>query len=84
MYLYADTNAIPGLVLVIIAGMVLAFIVFGKLMEVSGRDAVLHRSRHGDDGAPPRRSGKGGGGRLQPVRQHQQLAGRQHHVDRAW
>lgn len=36
MYLYADTNAIPGLVLVIIAGMVLAFIVFGKLMEVSG------------------------------------------------
>jgi TRAP transporter 4TM/12TM fusion protein len=36
LYLYADTNAIPGLVLVIIAGMVLAFIVFGKLMEVSG------------------------------------------------
>lgn len=36
MYLYADTNAVPGLVLVIIAGMVLAFIVFGKLMEVSG------------------------------------------------
>ena len=36
MYLYSDTNAIPGLVLVIIAGMVLAFIVFGKLMEVSG------------------------------------------------
>lgn len=36
MYLYADTNAIPGMVLVIIAGMVLAFIVFGKLMEVSG------------------------------------------------
>ncbi|MEJ2377421.1 MAG: TRAP transporter fused permease subunit [Pseudolabrys sp.] len=35
LYLYADTNAIPGLVLVIIAGMVLAFIVFGKLMEVS-------------------------------------------------
>ncbi|HZD90088.1 MAG TPA: TRAP transporter fused permease subunit, partial [Pseudolabrys sp.] len=36
LYLYADTNAIPGLVLNIIAGMVLAFIVFGKLMEVSG------------------------------------------------
>lgn len=36
MYIYADTNAVPGLVLVIIAGMVLAFIVFGKLMEVSG------------------------------------------------
>ena len=35
-YLYADTNAIPGFVLNIIAGMVLAFIVFGKLMEVSG------------------------------------------------
>jgi len=36
MYIYSDTNAVPGLVLVIIAGMVLAFIVFGKLMEVSG------------------------------------------------
>jgi TRAP transporter 4TM/12TM fusion protein len=36
MYLYADTNAIPGLVLVIIASIVIAFIVLGKLMEVSG------------------------------------------------
>jgi len=36
MYLYSDTNAIPGLVLGIIASVVLAFIVFGKLMEVSG------------------------------------------------
>lgn len=36
MYIYSDTNAVPGMVLVIIAGMVLAFIVFGKLMEVSG------------------------------------------------
>ncbi|MEO3999378.1 TRAP transporter fused permease subunit [Mesorhizobium sp. CAU 1732] len=35
-YLYSDTNAIPGLVLVIIASIVLAFIVLGKLMEVSG------------------------------------------------
>jgi TRAP transporter 4TM/12TM fusion protein len=35
-YLYADTNAIPGLVLVIIASIVIAFIVLGKLMEVSG------------------------------------------------
>jgi TRAP transporter 4TM/12TM fusion protein len=41
MYLYSDTNAIPGLVLVIIAGMVLAFIVFGKLMEVSGATQVF-------------------------------------------
>jgi len=36
MYLYSDTNAIPGLVLGIIASVVLAFVVFGKLMEVSG------------------------------------------------
>jgi TRAP transporter 4TM/12TM fusion protein len=36
MYLYSDTNAIPGLVLGIVASVVLAFIVFGKLMEVSG------------------------------------------------
>ncbi|MGY6706944.1 MAG: TRAP transporter permease [Rhizobiaceae bacterium] len=35
-YLYSDTNAIPGLVLVIIASIVIAFIVLGKLMEVSG------------------------------------------------
>jgi TRAP transporter 4TM/12TM fusion protein len=36
MYLYSDTNAIPGLVLGIVASVVLAFIIFGKLMEVSG------------------------------------------------
>lgn len=36
MYLYSDTNAIPGLVLGIVASVVLAFIVFGKLMETSG------------------------------------------------
>lgn len=36
VYLYADTNAIPGLVLGIVASVVLAFIIFGKLMEVSG------------------------------------------------
>jgi TRAP transporter 4TM/12TM fusion protein len=36
MYLYSDTNAIPGQVLSIIATVVLAFVVFGKLMEVSG------------------------------------------------
>lgn len=36
MYLYSDTSAIPGQVLGIIATVVLAFVVFGKLMEVSG------------------------------------------------
>src|SRR5690606_14503719 len=36
MYLYSDTSAIPGMVLSIIASVVLAFVVFGKLMEVSG------------------------------------------------
>jgi TRAP transporter 4TM/12TM fusion protein len=36
MYLYSDTSAIPGQVLSIIATVVLAFVVFGKLMEVSG------------------------------------------------
>ncbi len=36
MYLYSDTSAIPGPVLGIIASVVLAFVVFGKLMEVSG------------------------------------------------
>lgn len=40
-YLYTDTNAIPGLVLVIIASLVLAFVVFGKLMETSGATAFF-------------------------------------------
>ncbi len=36
LYLYADTNGIPGLVLRVIVELVLAFIVFGKMLEVSG------------------------------------------------
>ena len=36
MYLYSDTSAIPGQVLSIVASVVLAFVIFGKLMEVSG------------------------------------------------
>ncbi|NQV55992.1 MAG: TRAP transporter fused permease subunit [Rhodospirillales bacterium] len=36
LYLYADNNGIPGLVLRVVAQLVLAFILFGKLLEVSG------------------------------------------------
>tara|TARA_B100000029_G_scaffold516668_2_gene632481 strand:+ start:3901 stop:5775 length:1875 start_codon:yes stop_codon:yes gene_type:complete len=36
MYLYADTNGIPGQVLSVVGRLVLAFIVLGKLMEVTG------------------------------------------------
>ena len=36
MYLYADTNGVPGQVLTVVGRLVLAFIVLGKLMEVSG------------------------------------------------
>jgi len=36
MYLYADTNGVPGQVLAVIGRLVLAFIILGKLMEVSG------------------------------------------------
>jgi len=36
MYLYADTNGIPGQVMTIVGTLVLAFIVLGRLMEVSG------------------------------------------------
>ena len=36
LYLYADNNGIPGLVLRVIAQLVLAFILFGKLLDVSG------------------------------------------------
>lgn len=36
MYLYTDTGAILGLVMSIVATLVLAFVIFGRLMEVSG------------------------------------------------
>lgn len=36
MYLYTDTNAVLGIVLAIVSTLVLSFMVFGRLMEVSG------------------------------------------------
>ena len=36
MYVYADTNGVPGLVLTVIGTLVLAFIVLGRLMEITG------------------------------------------------
>ncbi len=36
MYVYADTNGIPGLVMTVVGTLVLAFVVLGRLMEVSG------------------------------------------------
>ncbi len=36
LYNYADSNGVPGLVLRIVCTIVLAFIVFGRLLEVSG------------------------------------------------
>ncbi len=36
MYVYADTNGIPGLVMTVVGTLVLAFILFGRLMEHSG------------------------------------------------
>ena len=36
VHLYADPNGIPGLVLRIVVELVLAFIIFGKMMDVSG------------------------------------------------
>lgn len=36
VYLYSDVNGIPGLVLRIVVELVLAFIIFGKMMDVSG------------------------------------------------
>jgi len=40
-YLYADNNGVPGLVLQVVLNLVLAFIIFGKLMEVSGGTGFL-------------------------------------------
>ncbi|WP_428101662.1 TRAP transporter permease [Candidatus Rariloculus sp.] len=36
MYVYADTNGIPGLVMTVVGTLVLAFVVLGRLMQVSG------------------------------------------------
>lgn len=36
MYVYADTNGVPGQVMQVVGTLVLAFIVFGRLMESSG------------------------------------------------
>ena len=61
-YLYQDNNGVPGLVLQVIVNLVLAFILFGKLMEVSGGTAFLtdlamgwmgHRALSGQFQAPP-------------------------------
>lgn len=40
-YFYQDNNGVPGLVLQVIVNLVLALILFGKLMEVSGGTAFL-------------------------------------------
>jgi TRAP transporter 4TM/12TM fusion protein len=42
LYLYADNNGIPGLVLRVVAQLVLAFILFGKLLQVSGGTAFFN------------------------------------------
>ncbi len=36
MLIYADSNSVPGQVMTVVIGLVLAFIVMGKVMEVSG------------------------------------------------
>jgi TRAP transporter 4TM/12TM fusion protein len=36
MYVYADTNGIPGLVMRVVGTLVLAFVVLGRLMDVTG------------------------------------------------
>lgn len=41
LYLYADNNGIPGLVLQVVTNLVLAFILFGKLLDVSGGSAFF-------------------------------------------
>ncbi|MBL4890828.1 MAG: TRAP transporter large permease subunit [Rhizobiaceae bacterium] len=41
MYLYTDTNAVLGIVLAIISTLVLSFMVFGRLMDVSGAAGIF-------------------------------------------
>jgi len=42
VFLYADHNGIPGIVLRIVVELVLSFILFGKLMELSGATAFFN------------------------------------------
>lgn len=42
LYLYADGNGVPGLVLRIVIELVLAFVVFGKLMQLAGGTQFLN------------------------------------------
>lgn len=42
VYLYADSNGVPGLVLRVVLQIVLAFIIFGKMLEVSGATQFLN------------------------------------------
>jgi TRAP transporter 4TM/12TM fusion protein len=42
LYLYADVNGIPGLVLRVVVELVLAFIIFGKMLETSGATNFLN------------------------------------------
>ena len=42
LYLYADNNGVPGIVLRVVTELVLAFIVFGKLLQVSGATAFFN------------------------------------------
>lgn len=42
LYFYSDSNGIPGLVLRVVAELVLAFIIFGKMLEASGATAFLN------------------------------------------
>ena len=42
VFLYADNNGVPGIVLRIVVELVLSFIIFGKLMELSGATAFFN------------------------------------------
>lgn len=41
MYLYTDVNAVVGIIMAIVATLVLAFMVFGRMLEVSGATAFF-------------------------------------------
>ena len=42
LYLYADNNGVPGIVLRVVTELVLAFIVLGKLLQISGATAFFN------------------------------------------
>ena len=66
-YLYLDTNSMLGLPLTVMAEIVIAFILFGRVLYAMNADKFLTDAALATDGPLSRRPGQGGGRRIEPV-----------------